>query len=99
MPDCAQCTPPNLLIAQRRLVEIITELRSLDGRLGAIRQSVRPTAHLLYVELPGVVEAVQTDLLKDAIETLEALATTTEEAIVERSLEALDLLGRLGCGG
>ena len=100
MPDCVQCIPPDLLTAQRGLVEIADQLRAVNERLETIRLSVAPNqAHLLSREIPGVVAAVQTDLLRDAIETLESLTTRTEGAVEVDGLGAVDLLERLCRGG
>lgn len=100
MPDYAQCNPPDLLAAQRSLVDVVDQLRGLDERLRRIRRSVAPDqAHLLSRELPGVIEAVQTDLLRDAIETLESLTTRTEGVVEVDGLGAVDLLERLCRGG
>ena len=74
--------------AQQALREVANELHELDGRLAALTRSIVPRAgRLLPAALQGGAECVRSDLLRDAIETLEALAGASEDDIARRRLE------------
>ncbi len=75
--------------AQRRFLETAAELKELDGRLAVLAKSIVPqTGRVLPGELRGGAQIVRTDLLRDAIETLQALGGASEEGVRRRRLEA-----------
>jgi len=59
--------------AQAAVFQAVDELRQVDARLTKIRKSL-PMKAIASAELSGVLEVVQTDLLADAIDTLELVA-------------------------
>ncbi len=100
MPDCAYSIPPAIAESQKTLLAIATELRDLDQRLGVLTTLICPQpGRLLPDELRGVVQCVRTDLLKDAIETLEALGRKTEEDALRETIAIADTLQRLRQAG
>ena len=73
---------------QRALRHAASELQQLDGRLAALARSIVPEAgKRLPAALRGGAESVSSDLLRDAIETLEALAGASEDDVARRRLE------------
>ena len=97
MPDCAKSTPPlPIPKAQEALAAIAADLRQLDERLLALVRGIAldPGA-VLPADLRAGAETVRTDLLSDAIATLEGLAQLTEELALERQVQVLDAVERL----
>ena len=82
MPDCTKSTlTPEL--AQEALDTLANALRSLDAQLERITQDLdTSTGDALPQEIVGTIGAVRRDLLVDAIETLQALATKTEADVL-----------------
>ena len=81
-------TSINVRRFQKALLQAARELDQLDGRLATLADTVQPEfGRALPGELRGGVHCVRTDLLRDAIETLETLARATEEGVTERRLE------------
>ncbi len=86
MPDCSDSTRPTVATAQKALADVASELQQLDERLATVAQVIRtlnPSA-VLPGELLAGVETVRSDLLRDAVSTLSALAVLTENAAIER---------------
>ncbi len=74
--------------AQRGFLETAAELEELDGRLAVLAESIMPrNGSVLPGELRGGAQIVRTDLLRDAIETLQALAGASEEDVMRRRLD------------
>lgn len=74
--------------AQQALLRTASELQALDGRLAVLADSIETAGgRALPGELRGVTQCVRTDLLRDAIHTLEALGRATEQSVVEHRLE------------
>jgi hypothetical protein len=74
--------------AQKALRQAASELQELDGRLAALARSIVPQAgRLLPAALRGGAECVSSELLRDAIETLEALAGASEDDVARRRFE------------
>ncbi len=96
MPDCSDSTRS----AQQTLQTIASELQQLDERLRTLAQRIAPDpAVVLPADLRAGVEAVREALLRDAISTLSALATLTEDAARERRADILataDLIAAFG---
>ncbi len=74
--------------AQRALRQAASELQELDGRLATLARSIVPSSgRLLPAALREGAECVSSDLLRDAIETLETLAGASEGDVARRSFE------------
>ncbi len=75
--------------AQRGFLETAAELQELDGRLAALAESIMTTGSgsVLPGELRGGAQIVRTDLLRDAIQTLQALGGANEEDVMRRRLD------------
>ncbi len=74
--------------AQKAFLDTADELQELDGRLAAVAESIVPLAgQRLPSDLRGGARVVRDDLLRDAIETLRALAAASEEDLARRRLE------------
>lgn len=91
MPDWKESTPPPE-DAQVALTGLVVELRTLDQKLGDLAPEAIPedTGNALGTTLRGTVHAVRSDLLADAIETLDRLTTLTEEEALADLVAATD---------
>ncbi len=79
-------------VHQQTLLEILSELRDLDRRLGVWAEGLEPSPYeLLPGELRGGAQCVRTDLLDDAIATLDQLAQLTEDDAIRLRLQRLGL--------
>ena len=98
MPDCSDSTRL-ATTAQRALVEIVSELQQLEKRLETLAQAIAPDpAAVLPAELRAGVECARSELLRDAITTLSALAVLTEDAF-ERRVEVAAAVERIAVFG
>ncbi len=74
--------------AQAALLQIASELQTLDARLISLALSIEPKlGSSLPGELRDGIRCVRTDLLHDAIETLRTLGNATESRVLSRRLE------------
>jgi len=83
MPDWNQSTSPSTREAQTEIADLLHDLRQLDQHLAALAATIDPSDLLagqdfLTRRIHGTIEAVRSDLLDDAIKTLDKLSTMTE---------------------
>ncbi|MEM7583353.1 MAG: hypothetical protein AAF560_08240 [Acidobacteriota bacterium] len=89
MPDYS-----TLAGVQLSLLQAVNELRAIDRRLAELADSIAPgLGHRLPDELESGTQCVRSDLLSDAIETLEALGQATEESVIRRRRSIDDAAG------
>ncbi len=79
----------------RDLVILSRQLTILSDRLGRIARRIRPGRNLVLAEIRGVMEAVRSDLLADAIDTLARLPHITEDSVLSRHADLVDLAERV----
>ncbi len=86
--------------AQSSLLQTARELRAIDRRLAELAESIpQRLGHRLPDELRDGAQCVRTDLLSDAIDTLEALGNASEESLSQRRHEiatSADLVAAFG---
>ena len=96
-------TPATTVTARRfqqSLLQIARELTALDGRLGALADSIQPEiGRALPGELRGTTHCVRADLLRDAIDTLESLGHATEESVLEKRHAVSSAIERIAAFG
>ena len=86
--------------AQSALLETADELRQIDRRLADLAGAIVPQpGRVLPEELRGGAQCVRTDLLRDAIETLNALGHATEREVTRRRLEVDAAVERIAAFG
>lgn len=92
--------PQDATIIQLHIGDVANALRTLDARLAKLIERIDPESNpLLTDELRHGVAAVRNDLLRDAADTLARLAFITDEDILRRHIELVDLSERLACRG
>lgn len=85
---------------QQTLLLLAHELAELDGRLGTLADSIQPEiGRALPGELRGTTHCVRTDLLRDAIDTLESLGHATEESVLEKRHAVSSAIERIAAFG
>ena len=84
----------NYHIARRALATFVDQLREIDQRLAILASAIpEPGKEFdVYEELGRGVRCVRTDLLEDAIITLETLAYLDDDALIRRHEERCRLL-------
>ena len=83
MPDWNQSTSPATREAQTEIADLLHDLRQFDQHLAALAATIDPSdlpagQDFLTRKVYGTIEAVRSDLLDDAIKTLDTLTTMTE---------------------
>ncbi len=82
--------------AQLAVQQIAGELRSIDRRLGGLIEAIEPRPdEVLPAELKGVLQVVRSDLLLDAITTLDTLGCLTEEGLVLEQIRFAEAADRI----
>ena len=100
MPDWDDSTRLPAPQAQETLASIVDELRQLDERLRRLAETIASEAEeILAADLRAGVECVRADLLSDAISTLSALATVTEDAALRRRVDIVDTVKQIAAFG
>ncbi len=85
---------------QQNILQIGRELADLDGRLARLADSIQPeVGKALPGELRGGAHCVRTDLLRDAIDTLETLGHATEESVLEKRHAVTSAIERIAAFG
>ena len=85
---------------QQTLLQLAGELADLDGRLGSLADSIQPElGRALPGELRGGTHCVRTDLLRDAIDSLESLGHATEESVLEKRHAVTSAIERIAAFG
>ena len=86
--------------AQQAVRQVAADLRALDHRIAWIAGAIEPhPTQALPGALRGILQVVRTDLLEDAIATLETLATQSEEGYAIEQIRLAETLDLLACHG
>ena len=86
--------------AQQAVRQVATDLRDLDHRIARIAGAIEPhPTQALPGALSATLQVVRTDLLADAIATLETLATQSEEGFAVEQIRLAETLDFLACRG
>ena len=84
--------------AQQAVHQVAIDLAEIDHRIARIAGTIElhPT-QALPAALRGTLQVVRTDLLQDAIATLETLASQSEEGYVSEQIRLAEMLDHLAC--
>jgi coenzyme F420-reducing hydrogenase alpha subunit len=86
--------------AQQAVHQVAIDLAEIDHRIARISGAIKPhPTQALPGALRGILQAVRTDLLADAIATLETLATQSEEGFAVEQIRLAEALDFLACQG
>ena len=86
--------------AQEAVRQAALDLAEIEHRIGRISQAIEPDpTQALPGALSGTLQVVRTDLLQDAIATLETLATQSEHGYVLEQIRLAEMLDHLACQG
>ena len=86
--------------AQQAVHQAAIDLAEIDHRIARISEAIEPhPTQALPGALRGILQVVRTDLLADAIATLETLATQSEEGFAVEQIRLAETLDYLACRG
>ena len=86
--------------AQQAVHQVAVDLAEIDHRIDRISGAIEPhPTQALPGALRGILQVVRTDLLADAIATLETLASQSEEGFAIEQLRLAETLDFLACRG
>ena len=86
--------------AQETFLETAAELQAIDHRLAAVADAITPRlGQILPSELEAGARCLRSDLLRDAIETLETLGRATEDSVRKRRSEVDAATGMIAAFG
>ena len=86
--------------AQQAVRQAAAYLRTLDHRIARIAGAIEPhPTQALPGALSATLQVVRTDLLADAIATLETLASQSEEGFAVEQIRLAETLDVLACQG
>ena len=86
--------------AQQAVHQVAIDLAEIDHRIARISGAIEPhPTQALPGALRGILQVVRTDLLADAIATLETLATQSEEGFAVEQIRLAETLDYLACRG
>jgi coenzyme F420-reducing hydrogenase alpha subunit len=86
--------------AQQAVRQVAIDLAEIDHRIARIAGAIEPhPTRALPGALRGTLQVVRSDLLQDAIATLETLATQSEEGYASEQIRLAEMLDLLACQG
>jgi hypothetical protein len=86
--------------AQQAVHQVAIDLAEIDHRIARISGAIEPhPTQALPAALRGILQVVRTDLLADAIATLETLVSQSEESFAVEQIRLAETLELLACRG